>query len=1346
MDNDKSLTPLKNDPAREAVDSLRGYSYQMLRSIEAWLDLSEGQILYLEGAEDLDRIDAANALVEQVKDTVGSGNLTLRSVNALAAIGNLWQHSERNPGISIQFRYLTTSGIGQERGNDLPLSSPGIAAWQEIRCAPSSAISLATAKIIQDFLRARGELPVSFRNWLRTASVESFISRIVEPLEWVTNQPGAEELRMRIENRLIELGEPRGISAAHSAGALGALHVKAWANATDSSRAPLRRGDYIRVLEAAGSVTIPMAQLMELMKQLTGKGTAQTEVAHVDRTIAKPPRTPVRRLARPQLESAIGDALHGGTVLIHGSTGVGKTLLATVVTEFSHTAGWIDLRDLPQTALVARLDAAAEIIEKQGSPITIVLDDLEVGDDPRSLLPPLGRLTAALTATKSELLITGAQRLPPRVAEAVNLTDDHTFAAPLFESDEIASYFIEAGCPADAADTWSKIVFASTSGHPQLVDARLYALQQLGWPSPSIREWLSPTSELVDVRAEARRMVSALSEDERELLSRASLVIGRISRLRLMAVGRIPPALNEPGHTIDRLTGPWLEVTDTSDLRVSPLLRGLGAETRGQPWSTAMYGSIAWAWLADRSLSATDVATLLLHSMLSGKAGPLVSLLPSLLDASAEVWKQIGESAGMFASFGVGEQTKSPFKAAIDTAVLRILQLRIAAEAEPDKLEAIVAQALKEADERDASDIAAGFFDFLFLWQLMSLESLDRDVQASVDLGLRFMRLAGTVRDALARYGREGRDITSNWPDLSPIVSLTLLRSVSDAEEFGEFLDIIGSLGNDEKRSVLPGHTGDIDVAAHTLDRLWLSEIRKTQPNWTGFAALLKRTVEVAIDARAPALANAAAALLIRVIDEDLEDAPIAIVEADRSAKKLGYPTRVLAAKAKVLWRSAAVSEALEIYDRILPDLDVPRPYLTDILREAAIAAGRAKQWSLCSSRFAEAASSLLDEDPVERFVGLMFDQGLALHLANSTRSAVDAFGVALDRLIEDGREPPPEPLLSVRQFGSQAIKSVLADVKGERHEGAVDPETFIGMPSSLDTLNWGEQRPASTALLASQLLELDLSVARGPTVAIRLSEWVRGTKDGLVLATTWSNFNRLAIATSDMAPLMNDTIREISYLAYLASEREAGRDGLGKLEDDPPIQPLTDSYEIFFFYRILLAIVSLMAKGAIMKIPLRKWQQDLPSHTSYDRLRSFLADVETVLFGLDDPWWKVVDKNPTWQAHALAAIAALGRDRTPSELITAQSLAAHYLNQPQFGNFVAVPFSDLVTQAWDRLCDTSALLATPRLSVPAILESIASTTPGWARTKAVLRAALDAVPIGTARQVREHIQALPDT
>ena len=46
---------LQANPNRQAHNQLRGYLYQIWHSVNAWLDLADDEILYLEGAEDFDR-------------------------------------------------------------------------------------------------------------------------------------------------------------------------------------------------------------------------------------------------------------------------------------------------------------------------------------------------------------------------------------------------------------------------------------------------------------------------------------------------------------------------------------------------------------------------------------------------------------------------------------------------------------------------------------------------------------------------------------------------------------------------------------------------------------------------------------------------------------------------------------------------------------------------------------------------------------------------------------------------------------------------------------------------------------------------------------------------------------------------------------------------------------------------------------------------------------------------------------------------------------------------------------------------------------------------------------------
>jgi len=48
------ITPLASDPNRQATDTIKGYVYQAWESLHAWINLKEDEVLYLEGAEDVD--------------------------------------------------------------------------------------------------------------------------------------------------------------------------------------------------------------------------------------------------------------------------------------------------------------------------------------------------------------------------------------------------------------------------------------------------------------------------------------------------------------------------------------------------------------------------------------------------------------------------------------------------------------------------------------------------------------------------------------------------------------------------------------------------------------------------------------------------------------------------------------------------------------------------------------------------------------------------------------------------------------------------------------------------------------------------------------------------------------------------------------------------------------------------------------------------------------------------------------------------------------------------------------------------------------------------------------------
>ena len=122
---------LKADPKRQAHNSLRGYLYQIWHSVNAWLELTDDEILYLEGAEDFDKISEDTATAVQIKDT--RHKITLRSKAVNDAINHYWELRMSNPDMSVKFRFLTRSEIGVEQGNPFGKNQLGLNLWS--RCS-----------------------------------------------------------------------------------------------------------------------------------------------------------------------------------------------------------------------------------------------------------------------------------------------------------------------------------------------------------------------------------------------------------------------------------------------------------------------------------------------------------------------------------------------------------------------------------------------------------------------------------------------------------------------------------------------------------------------------------------------------------------------------------------------------------------------------------------------------------------------------------------------------------------------------------------------------------------------------------------------------------------------------------------------------------------------------------------------------------------------------------------------------------------------------------------------------------------------------------------------------------
>ena len=160
--------PLKTNPKRQAHAQLRGYLYQIWHSVDAWLDLVEDEILYLEGAEDFDRISGDTATAVQVKDT--QHRITLRSPEVNDAINNYWDLRTKNPSLKVKFRLLTRSQIGAEQGAPFGNNQQGLRLWR--RCSGDQA---AITKISK-FLQAEAKISKEISDFLKKQNLNKFMT------------------------------------------------------------------------------------------------------------------------------------------------------------------------------------------------------------------------------------------------------------------------------------------------------------------------------------------------------------------------------------------------------------------------------------------------------------------------------------------------------------------------------------------------------------------------------------------------------------------------------------------------------------------------------------------------------------------------------------------------------------------------------------------------------------------------------------------------------------------------------------------------------------------------------------------------------------------------------------------------------------------------------------------------------------------------------------------------------------------------------------------------------------------------------------------------------------------
>ncbi len=1343
------MSGLEIDPKRQAKDALRGYVYQILRSVLVWIDLDDRDELILEGAEDLDLITDGEAVVEQVKDTAASGPITLRTPSVRDAIAHFWEHRRRNPDYHIRYRYLTTAETTVEQGDPFGPGQGGLAIWSTIHEGPSSPSALHQASALAAFMAADQALPEAVRIFCSTAAPNEILERLLLPMSFIVGHGDCDSLVRRIKDRLVLHGKVDTLPAEEAEKAFDPLYVAAFEAARAKDGPPLTKAAFLRIFDAATSIQLRKQDFTALLKQALSVPAAANAISIISTDVVLESRPPLgpRYFPRVTLEAQFKSLRAAGPVVLQGATGTGKTLLAASALRDENHPVWVNLRDLPAADVRSRLMAVRSAIVAGHQSVTLVLDDLDGTADPRPFESALSSLAVTVAEQGGQLIITSAHDLSSRLVQQIGLGPDATLPMPAFADDEIGAFLQREGCPGDRVSIWSTIIAATTTGHSQLVHARIAALAAAGFPKPSTTDLLGSTPDVGAVRAEARRLIADMPAGPREMLYRVSLITTRMTRRRLMAVARADPPIGEPGTAIDIIAGPWLEKTDADEYRVSPLVRESAVAARGLPWARDMHGKISWVYMLERSITPLDIAAILTHCLLSGSASPLAYLMQSLFSASDEVWQHIADASDMFAIFGLDEGSDLPFDKPIDRFIFRHFQYRIAVYTAPETAMRIAARFDQEAAALEA-DEATRFFRFLFVSQLLAQTRITYPMATLVHYTREFHRLAQDMEtsfpERLAKARLEFRD-SDTTPDYNGFISYPLMHRIEDIDQVTELLDALEGLPDPDITRSLTAFAGVRAQSSLIIDRVWIAEIEKIDSRWSLVVTQLRRLLDLAVRLDIKPLALAIAPTLVRTIDENLDDSAGAIAEVERRRPQLQDDAILMCALAKVKRRAGQIDEALALWTTYLPQRTDEEGMLASAYdhRVAASAAGSVGDWAR-TEHFLAAGLALVD--PVTHpllALGLRMDQAFAIFMRGRYEEALDRFREVLDTLDPLQADAEAEPLLSLQRRIAGALSALnnLRDGKMPA-DAAGNLAGFCSIPDRFET---DAPHAPPLDLMVRDALELELvhattlDRAQGYAVRLRRSPFV--TLHSIAAVDLF----KLAIRSGDYTSVVADGVSQAQAAAIAQGARE--RDGYAPLMlmgDADPDWPA--DFDMLLLIQIAVAMLRMASEGSAGSAPVAAWRAALSNREHARRARQLINLIDGLFVTATfDPWTAVVSRDhPHTTHHVVAALAATTEQgRSAEQLLRCHGLWVHYCADPPFRDMAAEPILALISYQWNNMCLFPDEFANPVRGIPRLRQALAGTGPAWQRIKAILSAAVMAVGLAPDDIARGAVEAI---
>jgi len=609
----------KGDVVREAIDSLRGYVYQIYQSALAWIELESEEFLFLEVAEDYAVVatDALNAV--QVKET--GHNVTINSDDIVASIDSFVDLRQKNPELQVRLRHLTTSKIGQEKSAEHRIGdTPTLETWRKLA-------KTGDVEPLRKILNA-SKLSKQTKNYISVIDDTEFREEFLKRIHFDCGALDSKFLVRQLRSRLLKLVMERGGVNSQVDDCLNSILMTLLQKATQNEERFVDKNTLEELIERITQIPVNRAQF-EAQNQLINQALAASSVPQTTNLVATRLSEPIPIDEVPfpaaianrtiQIDKILSSLTESGISWIFGVAGVGKTIGAKIAARrLGGKWASINLRGLNADQVNAVLTSAIDRLTEQEIE-GLLIDDLECPFEPH-IVNTLFYLKTI--CDRKDLLLLFTSPRPP--------SSDFLFSANLPASieqklEEFSEHDIQeilAGLDVQNAN-WAKYIhIVSGGGHPQLAVAAIQSMQSNGWDTNEFRtldSLLLGNPAIEKVRARTReRLLNELPEGGRRLIERLSLKSGGFRRSFVLDMAQVAPAVPDGGIVFDRLIGSWVDQQSRDRFALSPLLSNFAVNTLTDEQKREINFEIANSIIKGRTIDPIEANSALLAAW-SGK-------------------------------------------------------------------------------------------------------------------------------------------------------------------------------------------------------------------------------------------------------------------------------------------------------------------------------------------------------------------------------------------------------------------------------------------------------------------------------------------------------------------------------------------------------------------------------------------------------------------------------------------------------------------------------------------------------------------------------------------------------